>query len=169
MRTIIALAAVTALSLSALPLQAKTPPSSKSSASSIVIVFKDGHRQSFNLADIARVEFAGASESLGGANPDWPARGQFVGRWVVGVGSGSDDTFVITLKEDGSATRSLHALHGRWTYVNGEARVVWDDGAQDAIRRVGSGFEKYAYSSGKSFTDEPDNVTQAKNTTPKPI
>jgi hypothetical protein len=65
--------------------------------------------------------------------------------------------------------RSLHELHGRWVYVNGEARITWDDGAQDAIRKVGSGFQKYAYGAGKSFTDTPDNVTKAQNTTPKPI
>lgn len=169
MRTIVALAGVTALSLSALPLHAKTPQQKKDASSSIVIVFKDGHRQTFNLADIARVEFAGAAEPLAGSSSDLPARGQFVGRWVVGVSDDNDDTFVITLKEDGSATRSLHSLHGKWFWYNGEARITWDDGAQDAIRKAGPGFQKYAYSAGKSFTDTPDNVTKAQNTTPKPI
>lgn len=168
MRSIVAFAALTALSLPAFC--AKTPQPKKDAANSIVIVFKDGHRQSFNLADIARVEFAGVSETIAGSSgADQAARGQFIGRWVVGVDDNSDDTFVITLREDGSATRSFHELQGKWVYVNGEAQVTWDDGAQDAIRKVGSGFQKYAYRAGKSFTDTPDNVTKARNTTPKPI
>jgi len=39
---------------------ATTPPAPKSGQATIVIVFKDGHRQSFNLSDIARVEFPAA-------------------------------------------------------------------------------------------------------------
>lgn len=168
MRKIVFLAGVAVLFFSALPgAQAKTPVASKSSGSSIILVFKDGHRQSFNLADIARVEFSGAAETMGCASTEGAARGRYVGRWVVGDGNGN--TFVITLKDDGNAERSLHDIHGTWTYVNGEARITWDDGAQDAIRKEGSGFEKFAYRAGKSFTDEPDNVTKAQNTTPKPI
>jgi hypothetical protein len=53
--------------------------------------------------------------------------------------------------------------------VNGEARVTWNDGAQDAIRKTGTRDQKFAYRSGKSFTDEPDNVTEAHNTSPRPI
>jgi hypothetical protein len=167
MRSIITFAALTALSLPAL--YAKTPQQKKDAANAIVIVFKDGHRETFNLADISRVEFAGASETTAESGAGLPSRGQFVGRWVVGVNDDGNDTFVIALREDGSAMRSLHELHGRWVYVNGEARITWDDGAQDAIRKVGSGFQKYAYGAGKSFTDMPDNVTKAQNTTPKPI
>jgi hypothetical protein len=169
MRKILVAAGLAALFLSALPASlAKTPPAKKDSASSIVIVFKDGHRQSFNLADISRVEFAD-SGSFSGANSnlDSPARGRYVGKWVVGDGNGN--TFIITLKEDGNAERSLREIHGTWTYVNGDALVTWDDGAKDAIRKAGSHFQKYAYSSGKSFSDDPDNVTSAQNTTPKPI
>jgi hypothetical protein len=168
MRSIVALASLAAFSLSVLPASfAKTPPANKDSASSIVIVFKDGHRQSFNLADIARVEFAGAPETAAVGNPDWPARGRYVGRWVAGDGNGN--TFIINLKDDGNAMRSIGDVHGTWIWFNGEARITWDDGAQDAIRKVGSRFQKYAYSAGKSFTDAPDNVTSAQNTTPKPI
>lgn len=175
MRKILVAAGLAALSLSALPASfAKTPPTKKDSGNSIVIVFKDGHRQSFNLADIARVEFAGngtvsnaSSNGAGGSNIDSPARGRYIGKWVVGDGNGN--TFIITLKEDGNAERSLHDIHGTWTYVNGDALITWDDGAKDAIRKAGSGFEKYAYGGGKSFSDEPDNVTRAQNTTPKPI
>lgn len=145
---------------------AKTAPPAKDGSGTIVIVFKDGHRQAFNLSDIARVEFPGASEAAS-ASPEWPARGRFVGKWVVGEGNG--DTFIITLKDNGEALRSLGDIHGKWAYVNGEARITWDDRAQDAIRKAGSKFQKYAYSADKSFTDTPDNVTSAVNTTPKPI
>jgi len=167
MRTIV-LASVVALAFSALPMHAKAAPEKKEAASSIVIVFKDGHRQTFNLADIARVEFTGNGAVSGvSSNPDWPARGRYIGKWAVGDGQGS--TFLITLKEDGSAYRSRGDMHGAWSYVNGDALVTWDDGWKDAIRHAGSGFEKYAYSGGKSFNDDPDNVTSARNTTPKPI
>ena len=175
MRKILVAAGLAALSLSALPASfAKTPPAKNDSGNSIVIVFKDGHRQSFNLADISRVEFtnSGTAPAVGSngaasSNVDSPARGRYVGKWVVGDGNG--DTFIITLKEDGNAERSLRDIHGTWTYVNGDALVTWDDGAKDAIRKAGSKFEKYAYSSGKSFSDDPDNVTSAQNTTPHPI
>jgi len=164
----IVLASFAALALSALPLSAKTPPEKKDSANAIVIVFKDGHRQTFNLADIARVEFTGSGNAAGASsNIDLPARGRYIGKWVVGDGNGA--TFIITLKEDGNAMRSLGDIHGTWSYVNGDALITWDDGAKDAIRRAGSGFEKYAYSREKSFSDQPDNVTSARNTTPRPI
>jgi hypothetical protein len=60
-------------------------------------------------------------------------------------------------------------VRGKWIAVDGEARVIWDDGAQDAIRKVGSNYQKFAYGMGKSFTDTADNVTNAHNTTPHPI
>ena len=168
MRTVALASALAVFALASVPIQSKTPPDKKDGSSAIVIVFKDGHRQTFSLADIARVEFTGTGSVPGiSSNPDWPARGRYVGKWVVGDGNGS--TFIITLKEDGNAERSLHDVHGTWTYVNGDALITWDDGAQDAIRKAGSGFEKYAYSHDKSFSDEPDNVTRAQNTTPRPI
>jgi hypothetical protein len=144
----------------------------KSGAGNVVIVFKDGHRQSFSLADVARVEFPSASTAAayvgGGAAPvGAPPRGHFFGKWEVGDGNGS--TFYITLKEDGEAYRSLHSEHGKWEYSNGEARITWNDGAQDVIRRVDGRDKKAAYREGKSFTDEPDNVTEARNTSPRPI
>ncbi len=133
------LAAFAAILASALP-AIHAAPAHPSAPGAIVIVFKDGHRQAFNLADIARIEFPGGPMAESSGSMQWPARGQFVGRWIVGVGSGGDDTFVITLKEDGNAERSLHDIHGTWVYVNGEARITWDDGAQDAIRKAGSLF-----------------------------
>ena len=53
--------------------------------------------------------------------------------------------------------------------MNGEARISWDDGWHDAIRKAGSKHEKVAFEPGRSFTDEPSNVTDAKNTNPQPI
>jgi hypothetical protein len=147
---------------------AKTPPTAKNASGSIVITFKDGHRQSFNLADIAKVEFAGASGmETSAVNPMLPSRGHFLGKWEVGDGSGG--TFYITLQENGDAYRTLHSAHGKWDYVDGEARITWDDGPKDAIRKAGSRYQKFAYGAGKSFTDEPDNVTSAQNTAPHPI
>jgi len=138
----------------------------KSAAGTIVIVFKDGHRQTFNLADIERVEFPTADiPAVSGASG--PSRGHFVGKWEVGDGAGSN--FTITLEEDGNARRSIGHVHGTWTYVNGEADIKWDDGPEDAIRKVGARYQKFAYNAGKSFTDTPENVTNASNTTPKPI
>jgi hypothetical protein len=145
---------------------AAPPATAKTASGTIVIVFKDGHRQSFSLADIERVEFP-TSDLAGSSNPSWPSRGHFLGKWEVGDGSGNN--FFITLSEDGDAMRTLGDVHGKWVYVNGEAQVTWDDGAEDAIRRVGSQYQKFAYKAGKSFTDVPDNVTGARNTTPKPI
>ena len=58
------------------------------------------------------------------------------------MGDGNGNTFIITLKENGDAYRSLGDVHGNWAYVNGEARVTWDDGAKDAIRKAGSEIRK---------------------------
>jgi len=142
---------------------------SRNGSGQIVIVFKDGHRQSFNAGDIARIEFPGGAPTAdaGPTPPGAPPRGHFLGKWEVGDGAGSK--FTITLNEDGSAFRSLRRVRGRWSYVNGEARVKWDDGAQDCIRRVDGQDKKFAYREGKLFTDEPDNVTDARNTSRGPV
>jgi hypothetical protein len=146
------------------------PASSKGSAGTIVIVFKDGHRQTFSLSDIERVEFpapAHVSDEGVSSGVQSPPRGHFVGRWECGDGNGSD--FYIDLKESGEAWRSIGNMRGHWEYINGEAHVIWDDGAKDAIRKVGSHYEKSAYEARKSFTDHPNNVTNARLTNPKPI
>ena len=88
----------------------------------------------------------------------------FVGKWLVGQGNG--DSFYISLEENGEAAKSIGAAHGTWVYVDGEARITWDDGWHDAIRKVGSKHEKFAYAPGKSFSDNPTNVTEARNTSP---
>ena len=75
----------------------------------------------------------------------------------------------ITLDADGDARKSIGPSHGTWTLVDGEARINWDDGWHDVIRKVGSKHEKRAYEPGKSFDGTPSNVTAARNTQPKPI
>jgi len=41
-------------------------------------------------------------------------------------------------------------------------RINWDDGWHDAIRKVGNGaHEKLAYEPGTTFSDKPQNVTNA--------
>lgn len=145
-------------------------PGKSSAGGTLVIVFKDGHSQSFNLSDIERVEFPARTQVASAAsdsNTPAPPRGHYVGRWECGDGNGG--TFYIDLKSDGDAWRSIGNMRGRWEYVNGEARVTWDDGAQDAIRKVGSHYQKFAYEAGKSFTDHPNNVAVARLTNPKPI
>ena len=153
---------------------AKTPTAPKSGPGTIVIVFKDGHRQSFNLSEIDRVEFpaasaAAAASDTGSSNSPLPSRGRFLGKWEVGVGDGTTSTFYITLDEDGNARKSMGSSRGSWVYVDGEAHITWDDGWRDAIRKVGPRYQKFAYGSGKSFSDTADNVTGARNTTPNPI
>lgn len=163
-----------------------SPPANE--RSSVVIVFKDGHRQSFAMAEIARIDFKapgvivykdGRQEKFAAsdiariefgnsaASEMMPSRGHFVGKWEVGQGNGS--AFFITLNADGEAKKTLGASHGTWTLVDGEARISWDDGWHDAIRKVGTKHEKLAYEPGKSFDDAPTNVTAARNTQPKPI
>ena len=89
----------------------------------------------------------------------------FVGQWKVGLGIGSE-TFTITLEKDGKATKSHGDPNGKWTMFGDEARISWDDGWHDAIRKAGNHYEKAAYAPGKSFTDPPDNITGATRTEP---
>lgn len=169
MRLIVSVAGLATMLCLAVPSGfASTPPATKCASGKIVIVFRDGHRQNFNLCDIERVEFPAASAGeTASTNSQMPSRGRFLGKWEVGEGNGFN--FYITLEENGDAWRSLHHEHGKWAYVDGEAQVTWDDGWKDAIRKVGSNYQKYAYGIGKSFTDTPDNVTSANNTAPHPI
>jgi hypothetical protein len=140
----------------------------KAAPGSIVIVFKDGHKQVFNLADIERVEFPASGEpSSTTSSATAPSRNRFLGSWEVGDGSGNN--FEIKLNEDGSAYRSMGNVRGAWVYVDGEARVTWNDGKKDCIRKVGTIYRKFAYSEGKSFTSDPDNEANARNTSAKPI
>jgi len=159
------IAALLCLSGSLSQFAAAAPP--KTTSSAIVIVFKDGHRQTFNLSDIDRVEFVGTSPaSADSFNSRVPSRGRFLGKWECGDGHGSD--FYITLNDDGTAYRSIGDVRGHWEYVDGEARIMWNDGRHDAIRKSGPQYFKFAYGAGKSFTDDPDNVAHARNTAAGP-
>ncbi len=126
-----------------------------------MIVFKDGHRQSIAAADVQSIEFENFANALA------PSRDRFVGKWQVGRGNGSD--FYITLERDGEARKSIDAPRGTWTVVDGEARISWDDGWHDVIRKVGAKYEKRAYEPGRSFDEAPTNITAAKTTEPRPI
>jgi len=126
------------------------------------IVFKDGHQEKLPAGEIARIEFGGPEVAMA------PGRAHFVGKWEVGEGNGGG-RFFITLDGDGTARKTLGSPHGTWTVVDGEARISWEDGWHDAIRKVGTRHEKRAFGPGKSFDDEPSNVTVARNTQPKPI
>src|SRR5215831_16555207 len=125
------------------------------------IVYKDGHREKLR-ADIDHIEFSDSAASVA-----TPGRAHYIGKWEVGQGNGSH--FFITLNEDGTAKKSIGASHGTWTLVDGEARVTWDDGWHDVIRKRGSKHEKAAFEPGKTFDDPPTNVTDARNTQLKPI
>jgi hypothetical protein len=120
----------------------------------LVIVFKDGRQQRLDMSDIARMEFKSSGFTAG--------KSKFLGRWRVGSGTG--ETFFITLTPDGQATRNNGNGRGTWSVTNREARISWEDGWHDVIRRVGSGYEKAAFSPGRSFGDRPSNVTEAVNT-----
>ena len=126
------------------------------------ILYKDGHREKLS-GEIERIEFSDSAFST-----HEPGRSHYIGKWEVGEGVGHN-TFFITLEADGDAKKSIGAIHGTWTLVDGEARIIWDDGWRDVIRKVGSKHEKRAYEPGRSFDDEPSNVTEARNTAPKPI
>jgi len=127
---------------------------------SAAIVYKDGHREKLP-ADIERIEFG---ESAGSKTP---GRAHYIGKWKVGQGNG--DTFLITLEADGDARKSIGSPHGTWTMVDGQAHIAWDDGWHDAIRRSGSSHEKLAYEPGRTFGDDPSNVTKAEKTDREPI
>jgi len=169
-----------------LSIPAAATPAPSGSRNSVVIVFKDGHKQSVDLADVERIDFKtpsmivfkdGHQQSVAGseiARIEFETSGatpvghdHFVGKWEVGQGNGSN--FLITLEADGSARKTLGSSHGTWTFVDGEARISWDDGWHDVIRKVGSRHEKVAFEPGKSFSDPPANVTAARNTEPRPI
>ena len=155
---------------------------------SVVIVYKDGHRQTFAMNQITSIDFKtpavvvykdGRREKItreiariefdtSGLGTTMPTRAHYIGKWEVGDGSGH--TFFITLDEDGAARKTIGVPHGTWTLVDGEARIAWDDGWHDVIVKVASGnHEKRAFAPGKSLDDEPANVTEARNTERRPI
>lgn len=144
---------------------AALPVFAQSGSDTVVIVFKDGHRQTLKLADVDRMEFSGAVPA-GMISYPGPSRAHFLGKWKVGEGNG--DNFYITLRDDGTAERSLNDERGTWQYVNGEAQIRWNDGSNDCIRKVGAWYKKYWYKSNEAFNGTPENVTDARNVTENP-
>ncbi len=152
---------------------------------SFVIVYKDGHKQSLATAEVERIDLKtpativyknGRKEKIAGVidhiqfgepGAITPGRSHYVGKWEVEDGAGR--RFFITLEPDGDARKSIGSTHGTWTWVDGEARISWDDGWKDAIAKVGTRHEKRAYEPGRSFDEPASNVTYARNTVPKPI
>jgi hypothetical protein len=126
---------------------------------SVIIIFKDGHQQTFRLADIARIEFSTPTTTATAAS-----RARFLGVWKVGVGGGNTGTFLIKLKPDGVAEKTLGSPGGTWTVVNGEARCRWDDGWTDVIRKVGGQWEKAAWAPGSALDAQPTSVAKAEFT-----
>jgi hypothetical protein len=186
MRGLIRVVAVAGILLAAALAFAKPSPSPADDRDVIVIVYKDGHRQSLVSTEISRLDLKapavivykdGHREKVSAdidhiefGPPETamtPARHHFVGKWE--VGDGNRGHFFITLDADGSARKTLGSPHGTWTLVDGEARISWEDGWHDVIRKVGNKHEKAAYEPGRSFDDTPSNVTTARNTEPKPI
>jgi hypothetical protein len=109
------------------------------------------------MSEIARIEFTDAGALTVG--PDY-----FLGKWEAGDGSGGN--FFIKLEPNGEASRSIGAGHGIWTVVGDEARISWDDGWHDVIRKIGDKHEKLAFAPGATFSDKPENVTNARKLEP---
>lgn len=130
---------------------------SEAEPGSIVIVFKDGHQQNYRLADIARIEFNPPAERVSERMPSSSAR--FLGQWKVGDGVGG--TFIITLKPEGVARKTLGSEGGMWTVVNGEVHIAWDDGWHDYIRKVDGKYQKAAFRPGADLSGSPDHVAEA--------
>ena len=157
------------------------------SAQTLTIVYRDGQQKSFTMpngsridfnagnmmlshgksvetirvSDVARIDFS-AGRSIGlGVN-------HFVGKWEFGTGVGSQ-TFFVTLDRNGQAHKTIGSPHGTWMVANGEARIKWDDGWTDVIRKVGNKHQKFAYEKGRSLDDQPSNVTEAKTLNSEPI
>ena len=147
---------------------AAAPKTPKPAAQSVVIVLKNGKQQSFPMSEVARIEFQGGSDSASAdASTDQPGRGHFLGNWVLGEGNGQN--FRVTLDSSGGATKSIGSSnHGTWTVVDGEARISWDEGSWDAIRKVGNRYMKFWYPDG-NFSGKPGNVAPAEHTAGKPI
>ncbi len=155
----------------------------KKSDKSFTVVYKDGHQKSFSLSDSSRIEFKGPNVLVShdgrqdsiplsdvaridfnsGASKTLPvSMNRFVGKWEFGMGPGQG-TFSVTLDRDGQAHKSIGSAHGTWVLVDNEARISWDDGWHDVIRKVGGKLQKFAYEPGRSITDDPSNVSTAES------
>jgi hypothetical protein len=138
-----------------------TKPVRRSDQNAIVITFKDGHQQTFSLADVAKIEFKTAAVPAATRGE----RATLAGKWKVGTGAAMG-SFYITLAADGTASKSMGSSRGTWEMVDAEAQISWDDGWHDVIRKNGNHYQKAAYAPGKPLTDAPSNVASAVRTEP---
>ena len=92
-----ALGILAAIAYPAYPQKAK--PASDG-PTTLVITFKDGHQQTFSMADIAHVQYVGESDAY--LAPEY-----FLGKWE--VGDGNSGTFLIALESNGEASKTLGA------------------------------------------------------------
>ena len=99
----------------------------------IVIIFKDGHQQSFRVADVARIEFNQPTRSTSAVSS-----ARFQGRWKVGDGAGG--TFYITLKPEGQAEKTLGSPNGTWT-ATPTTLVVTPEATPDAGTQATQSFD----------------------------
>src|SRR5258706_7642638 len=146
-------------------------PAQKPAEKSITVVLSDGQQKHFSVGDVSRIDFTGGSMvvTLRGHQENIPVASvvridfnpaatrslplglnHFVGKWEFGTGMGNQ-TFFVTLDRDGRAHKTIGSPRGTWTVVDGEARITWDDGWRDVIRKVGNKHQKFAYESGKSL------------------
>ena len=137
-------------------------PAPQNDRSSIVIFFKDGHQKTFTMSEIERIEFKTSDASSSNVG-----QGRFLGEWKVGDGIGGH--FRITLERGGVARKTVGAPKGTWTVVDGEARMTWDDGWRDVIRKAGNRYQKSAYAPGKTFDDDPSHTVNAESIKHEPI
>ena len=95
-----------------------------------------------------------------------PSQSDFVGKWEAGQGNGQG--VFITLDANGEAWKSTGPGAGNWKWVDGEARITWDDGWHDVIIKRGSGsrYLKLGYEPGRTFEGIPSNVAPARNSGP---
>ena len=93
---------------------------------------------------------AAAQTSAGTAARD--NGGVFVGQWDCG-------NVVITLTEDFTARKNKPNPLGKWECVNGEARIAWNDGVRNVLRRDGEGFRKLTWPPGVSLDSPPSNIS----------
>jgi hypothetical protein len=161
-KIVFVLASVLGALVAVSPSVAQSSPSSEDPRNSVVLVFKDGHRKSFLMSEVARIEFptSPATTSIAG-------QGRFLGEWRVGDCAGG--YFKITLDREGVARKDLGAPHGTWLVVDGEARITWEDGNRDTIRRAGDTYEKAWYAPDRSYAEDASFTASAVSTDRKPI
>jgi len=87
----------------------QSSPDARTGRVSILIVFRDGHQESFVMSEIARIEFTDAGAFARGARLFSSENGRQATA-VVGIS-------FIKLEPNGEASRSIGTGHGIWTVV----------------------------------------------------